>query len=93
MEDNYVYIGKSESVSQEPYNRFMHEINLTTSTRDTSDNYTLTFLYGNSVYLKLEIFKVNKVGDIEKNLITAHKELFGYRPIGNGQDGNISVEN
>ena len=87
IEDSIAYIGRSKSISQKNFERFLHEIYDDNSIKDKAKQYTLTHFYINGIALQLEIFFVNKCREIEKELLTAHKEVFGYLPIANRKEG------
>lgn len=85
--DNFAYIGKSKSISQKTFERFMHEIYADNSGNDNAKQYTLTHFYENGIKMRLEVFFVEDCCKVEKELLHAHKIIFGYLPIANGKDG------
>ena len=85
-ENNIVYIGKSVSKKQKPYERFLHEIYKDNTKKDSAKQYTLTHSYRNNIPLQLEIFFVNNATMFEQQLLSKHKEMFGYLPIANGRE-------
>ena len=87
QENDIAYIGKSISKEQNTYERFLHEIYEDNTKKDVAKQYTLTHFYMNDIPLKLELFFVDGATNLEKQLLTAHKEMFGYLPIANGKEG------
>ena len=85
--DNVVYIGRSKSFKQKTFERFMHEIYEDNSGNDKAKQYTLTHFYNKGIKMRLEVYFVDDCRKIEKELLRAHKEVFGYLPIANRKEG------
>ena len=61
----------------------MHEIYDSNKAKDKAKQFTLTHFYEHKIPLKLDIFIVSSAKQIEKDLLNAHNEKFGYLPIAN----------
>ncbi len=85
---NFVYIGSSVPENQDSFERFMHHLNHTNSSKDNANNYTLTFMYENNIPMEVSIYTVDTgiARNVETLLIKSHRETFGFRPIGNSKD-------
>lgn len=83
--DSIIYIGRSISVLQETYTRFLHEIYDNNDVTDNAKQYTLTHFYINHIPMRLEVFFVQDAKKNETELLVSHQKIFGYLPIANGR--------